>query len=109
VRFGEPVGSVTQPSQANTNKPVGPHFRLPGHSNSDMVFLFIEKVVNKDKLVLTSQSQTLIPIKKCNTINFKVDISALWESPSLFHVEGTALFLDTQLYFQLPILHDSSL
>ena len=28
VRFGEHVGSVTQPSQANTNKPVGAHFRL---------------------------------------------------------------------------------
>ena len=55
VRFGEHVGSVTQPSQANTIKPVGVHFRLAGHSHSDMEFLPIEKVMNKDKFVLEAR------------------------------------------------------
>ena len=37
VRFSEDVGSVTQPYQANTSKPVGVHFRYVGHNNEDMV------------------------------------------------------------------------
>ena len=55
MRFGEHVGSATQPCQVNTTKPVGAHFRLPGHSHSDMVFLPIEKVISKDKFVLEAR------------------------------------------------------
>ena len=45
------MGTVTQPCHNNTSKPVGVHFRLPGHTHSDLVFLPIEKVVSKDKFV----------------------------------------------------------
>ena len=69
VRFGEHVGSVTQPSQANTNKPVGVHFRLPGHSHSDMVFLPIEKVRNKDKFVLEAREAYWIKKYDCIKTN----------------------------------------
>ena len=55
VRFSEHVGSATQPSQATTTKPVGEHFRLPGHSHADMVFLPIEQVRVKDRFVLEAR------------------------------------------------------
>ena len=69
VRVAEHIGSVTQPSQANTIKPVGAHFRLPGHSHSDMVFLPIEKVVNKDKFVLESREAYWIRKYNCVKTN----------------------------------------
>ena len=73
VRFGEHVGSVTQPSpvpsKANTNKPVGAHFRLAGHSHSDMVFLPIEKVLNKDKFVLEARENYWIRKYDCIRTN----------------------------------------
>ena len=55
VRFSEHVGSATQPSQATTTKPVGEHFRLPGHSHANIVFLPIEQVRVKDKFVLEAR------------------------------------------------------
>ena len=55
VRCGEHIGSATQPSQVGTKKPVGAHFRLPGHSHSDLFFLPIEKVASKDKFVLEAR------------------------------------------------------
>ena len=57
VRCSEHIGSTTNPSQANTNKSVGVHFRLPGHSHSDLVFLPIEKVGNKDNFVLEAREE----------------------------------------------------
>ena len=74
VRFGEHVGSVTQPSQANTSKPVGAHFRLPGHSHSDMVFLPIEKVASKDKFVLEAREDYWIKKYDCIKANSIHDI-----------------------------------
>ena len=55
VRFSEHIGSATQPSQVDTKKPVGAHFRLPGHSHGDMCFLPIERVASKDKFVLEAR------------------------------------------------------
>ena len=55
VRFSEHVGSATQPCQVNTTKPVGLHFRLQGHSHSDMVILPIEKVRSKDRFIMESR------------------------------------------------------
>ena len=55
VRCGEHVGTATQACHSNTTKPVGTHFRLPGHSHSDLVFLPIEKVVSKDRFVLEAR------------------------------------------------------
>ena len=69
VRFGEHVGSVTQPSQVNTTKPVGAHFRLPGHSHSDMLFLPIEKVVTKDMFVLEAREAFWIRKYDCIKTN----------------------------------------
>ena len=55
IRCQEHVGTSTQPCHANTSKPVGHHFRLPGHTHSDLVFLPIEKVASKDPFVLDSR------------------------------------------------------
>jgi hypothetical protein len=55
TRFSEHVGSVTQPGQSNTNKPVGVHFRSAGHSHSDMRMLPIEKVRSSDPFVLEAK------------------------------------------------------
>ena len=55
VRFSEHPGSVTQPSQANTAKPVGVHFRSAGHTQGDMVMQPIEKVRSKDRFILEAR------------------------------------------------------
>ena len=39
----------------NTTKPVGSHFRLPGHSHREMVILPIEKVRSKDRFILEAR------------------------------------------------------
>ena len=57
TRFAEHVGSATQPSQAETVRPVGVHFRLPGHSHSDMTVIPIEKVRSKDKFILEAREK----------------------------------------------------
>ena len=38
-------------------KPVGVHFRLPGHTNSDMVALPIERVRTKCRFVLEARER----------------------------------------------------
>ena len=45
----EHLGTATQPCHVSTRKPVVSHFRLPGHSHSELVFLSIERVMNKDQ------------------------------------------------------------
>ena len=55
VRFGEHLGSVTQPCQESTTKPVGVHFRSPGHTHANMVFLPVEKIRSKDKFVMEAR------------------------------------------------------
>ena len=57
TRFSEHVGSVTQPGQANTNKPVGVHFRSAGHTHADMSVIPIEKVRSKDRFVLEARER----------------------------------------------------
>ena len=54
-RFGEHIGSAVQQCQVDTEKPVGHHVRLPGHSVSDMKFLPIERVQSRDKFVLEAR------------------------------------------------------
>ena len=45
IRLGQHVGTATQPCQADTVKPVGRHFCLPGHqAHCDLVMLPIEIV-----------------------------------------------------------------
>ena len=48
-RFSTHLGSATQPCQVDTVKPVGRHFRLPGHDpHGDLVMLPIEKISDKE-------------------------------------------------------------
>ena len=67
TRFSEHVGSATQPSQALTTKPVGQHFRLPGHSHCDMRVTPVEKVRCKDHFVLEARESYWI--KKYGAVN----------------------------------------
>ena len=55
--IAEHFGSATQPSQENTTKPVGLHFRLPGHSHSDMAILPIERVRHQDRFILEAREK----------------------------------------------------
>ena len=44
-RMGQHIGSATQPGQADTQKTIGRHFRLPGHvAHRDMIMLPLEVV-----------------------------------------------------------------
>ena len=55
VRFSEHLGSVVQPSQANTSKSIGVHFRSAGHHHSDLLCTPIEKVRSKDEFILEAR------------------------------------------------------
>ena len=57
VRFSEHLGSVTQPSQANTAKPVGVHLMSAGHTQADMVVQPIAKVRSKDRFILEARER----------------------------------------------------
>ena len=58
-RAGEHFGSATWPSQVDTDKPVGVHFRGPGHvPQMDFTFLSIEKVKEKDPFNIRLQLMT---------------------------------------------------
>ena len=47
-RFAQHLGTATQPCHEDTVKPVGRHFRLPGHEpHRDMVMLPIEKISDR--------------------------------------------------------------
>ena len=56
-RFSEHVGTATQPCHENTVKPVGAHFRMPGHDHSHMVALPIERVSSKCRFVLEAREK----------------------------------------------------
>ena len=56
TRLGQHLGSATQACQGDTVKPVGRHFRLPGHqANRDLVMLPIEVVSAKDPFLLRAR------------------------------------------------------
>ena len=55
-RLARHVGSAVQPCQVDTVKPVGRHFRLPGHrAHCDMVMLPIELISAKDPFLLKAR------------------------------------------------------
>ena len=56
-RFSEHLGTATQPCHRDTVKPVGVHFRLPGHSHSDMVALLIERVRSQCRFVMEAREK----------------------------------------------------
>ena len=65
-RFQEHRGSVTNPKQFGTSKPVGAHFQQPGHSVRDMNILPIEKIRSKDPFVRKIRESFYI--KKLDTL-----------------------------------------
>ena len=67
ARCAQHLGTATQPCHVDTNKPVGRHFRLPGHDpHRDFKFLPIEKIVSKDPFVRKARESMWI--RKCQTI-----------------------------------------
>ena len=50
-RCSRHLGTITNDSQVDTTVPVGVHFRMPGHSHSDLKFLPIEKIFSKNPFV----------------------------------------------------------
>ena len=65
-RFQEHRGSITNPSQSNTTKPVGAHFQLPGHSINDLQIVPIEKVRSANPWIRKAREQFYI--RKFDTI-----------------------------------------
>ena len=57
---------MTQHCQRDTDKPVGVHFRMPGHAHSDMVALPIERVSTQCRFVLEARERYWI--KKYNVV-----------------------------------------
>ena len=56
-RFSEHLGTAMQPCHRDTVKPVGVHFRMPGHTHSDMVALPIERVRTQCRFVLEARER----------------------------------------------------
>ena len=75
-RFSSHLGSATQPCQLETVKPVGRHFRLPGHDpHSDLVMLPIEKVSSKEPFLRKARE------------SFYIDLFNTKKKHSVFNVE----------------------
>ena len=56
VRLGQHLGSATQPCQTDTVKPVGRHFRLPGHkAHRDLVMIPLEVISGRDPFLLRAR------------------------------------------------------
>ena len=63
-RLGQHLGSATNPSQVETIKPVGRHFRLPGHeAHSDMMMLPIELVRGDIFLLRARETYNILKFK----------------------------------------------
>ena len=81
-RAGEHFGSTVWPSQENTDRPVGVHFRLPGHvPRRHFDFLPIEKVNSRDPFIQLVRESfwirklgTLCLDKKNNEIEFGLNL-----------------------------------
>ena len=62
-RFASHLGSAMQPSQIDTTKPVGRHFRLPGHDpHGDMVMLPIERISDEEPFVRKARESFYIKL-----------------------------------------------
>ena len=56
VRLGQHLGTATQPCQADTVKPVGHHFRLPGHkAHRYLVMIPLEAIRGRDPFLLRAR------------------------------------------------------
>ena len=74
-RLSQHIGSATQPSQIDTTKSVGKHFRMQGHDvRSDLLFLPIEKISKGAEPFLRKARESFF-IKKFQTLKMSpVDI-----------------------------------
>lgn len=59
-RFAEHYATATQPCHVNTNTPVGRHFRLPGHTIADCVFIPVEKINSNDVFIRKARERRMI-------------------------------------------------
>ena len=59
-RFTSHRNTITQLCHTNTTLPVGEHFRLPGHSVSDMVFMPVERIFSSNVFVRKARERNLI-------------------------------------------------
>ena len=63
------MATVTEQCHSDTMKPVGRHFRLPGHKPSEMKMLPIEKVLELNPFVRKARES--LYIKKFRTLKYK--------------------------------------
>ena len=83
---GQHLRWATQPCQVDTVKPVGRHFRLPGHqANRDLVMLPIEVVSAKDPFLL--RARETYNIKKFKTEK-RFGVSDIEHGLNLNHGQG---------------------
>ena len=66
-RFTEHYGTATQPCHVNTNTPVGRHFRLPGHTMADCVFIPVEKINSNNVFVRKARERRMISSLSLNS------------------------------------------
>ena len=59
-RFTEHHATVTMQCHQQTTTPVGQHFRLPGHSVSDCVFVPVEKIWSNNVFVRKARERRMI-------------------------------------------------
>ena len=74
-RFAQHLGSALQPSQEDTDKPIGRHFRLPGHEpHRDMVMIPIEKSYSLDPFVRKARESWHIEMLQTQKLKAVVEI-----------------------------------
>ena len=72
-RLAGHLASTDNPSQQDTVKPVGRHFRLPGHkSNGDLVMIPIEKIADP----FIRKAREAYYIKKLQTLK-RLDVNEI--------------------------------
>ena len=70
ARCAQHLGTTMQPCHQDTSKPVGRHFRLPGHvPHRDFLFLPFEKIHSKD--IFVRKARECMWIKKCKTLKVR--------------------------------------
>jgi len=57
TRLSGHLGTITQDCHRETTCTIGRHFRLPGHSAANLVFLPFEKVFSQDTGVLAARER----------------------------------------------------
>ena len=62
-RFSTHLGSASQPCQEDTTKPLGRHFRLPGHEpHGDLTMIPIEKISDKEPFLRKARESFYIKL-----------------------------------------------